>query len=157
MIRNSDAAEVDDRAAGPRPHVRVVWPVPASAVPSKGGRDQCSCEKRERKVGPSRSGRADDGRHRGYRPAARTERHCQPITLCVQSVRTPGPISTINNNGELYEIGTISSKRKPMVGSSGERNTLGELSAWRHEAKSPSRPRVKFERNSIQIILAVSG
>ena|SRR5208282_622255 len=47
--------------------------------------------------------------------------------------------------------------KKAAVGSSGERNTLGELSAWRHEAKSLSRPRVKFERNSIQIILAVSG
>jgi transposase len=47
--------------------------------------------------------------------------------------------------------------KKAAVGSSDERNTLGELSAWRHEAKRSSRPGVKFERNSIQIILAVSG
>ena len=39
---------------------------------------------------------------------------------------------------------------KAAVGSSGERNALGKLSAWSHEAKSFPWPRVELGRDSIE-------
>jgi hypothetical protein len=47
--------------------------------------------------------------------------------------------------------------KKDTVGSSGERNAFGELSGWCHEAKGFPWPSVELERDSIEIVLAVSG
>jgi hypothetical protein len=44
-----------------------------------------------------------------------------------------------------------------VVDSTGECNAFGEVSAWRHETKSFSRPCVELERHSIEIVLAGNG
>jgi len=47
--------------------------------------------------------------------------------------------------------------KKAAVGSSDERNAFGKLGGWCHEAKGFPWPSVKLERDSIEIVLAVSG
>ena len=53
--------------------------------------------------------------------------------------------------------GTAANHKKEAVDSSDERNVVCKLSGWRHEAKRFPRPGVEFERNSIEIGLAVGG
>ena len=47
--------------------------------------------------------------------------------------------------------------KKAAVDSSDERNAVCKLSGWRHEAKCFPRSGVEFERNGIEIGLAVGG
>ena len=66
------------------------------------------------------------------------------------------PVAMVQMVKESHQIPRWQA-RKRMVDSIGERNALGELSAWRHETKCFPWPCVELERDSIEIVLAVNG
>ena len=77
----------------------------------------------------------------------------------VDAAKTASPPFKMGGTGSKREdhILTVFMEKKTGVDSIGERNALGELSAWRHETKCFPWPCVELERDSIEIVLAVNG